>query len=160
MKVKKLTSQETRLKFCNAFLLGKINYALMLFFNGRKADIQKLHSIYMKIARNCHESYPFRITNAKVLAPLKWLKIEELIKVRVLNFAHSVILNKKPESIYENLIIPQRTSKDIRYVNNFKIKNIFPNYFKLYNKLPGVFRGYNRKGFKLKIKKQISKLKI
>ena len=123
-----------------------------------KADQQKLHSIYMKIARNCHESYHFKITNAKVLAPLKWLKMEDLIKVRVLNFTHSVLINKKPDFIYNNLIIPQRTSKDIRYKNNFKIKNIFPNYIKLYNKLPGEYRGYNRKGFKSKIKKQVKNL--
>lgn len=159
IKVKKITSQETRLKFCNAFLLGKINYALMLFYNGRRQDIQKLHTMYMKIARNCHESYPFKVTNSKVLAPLKWLKLEDLIKVRVLNFAHSVIINKKPESIYDNLVIPQRMSKDIRYKSNFKIKNMFPNYFKLYNQLPAAFREYNRKGFKLKVKKQVLKLK-
>ena len=55
MKAKSLTNPETRLKFCNAFLIGKLNYAIMLFLNGRKADIHKLHCLYMKIARkNCH----------------------------------------------------------------------------------------------------------
>ena len=85
--------------------------------------------------------------------------MEQLIQVRVLNFTHSLILNKKPESIYNNLIIPKRTSKDIRYLNSFKINNIFPNYIKLYNKLPGAFRVLNKKGFKTKIKKQVQKLK-
>ena len=158
MRVKSLTDQETRVKFCNAFLLGKLNYALMLFYNSRKADIHKIHTMYMKIARNCHNNYPFKLSNKKVLAPLKWLSIDDLIKVRVLNFTHSLIVNKKPESIFENLVIPARTSKDIRYVSNFKINNIFPNYIKLYNKLPGAFRSYNKKGFKNKIKKQVTKL--
>ena len=159
MKVKSLTDQETRLRFCNAFLLGKINYALMLFYNGRKDDLQKLHTMYMKIARNCHKAYPFKVTNSKVLAPLKWLSLPDLIKVRVLNFTHSIIVNKKPEAIYSNLIIPTRSSKNIRFVNNFKINNIFPNFIKLYNELPGEFRLMNRKGFKLKIKKQVLNLR-
>ena len=125
MKVKKLTNQETRLKFSNAFLIGKLNYAIMLFLNGRAQDKLKLHSLYMKIARNCHEVYPFKVNNAKVLAPLKWLSIDNLIKVRALNFTHSIMINKKPESIFNNIIIPKRSSKDIHYISKFKVNNIF-----------------------------------
>ena len=90
----------------------------MLFYTAKQFDQQKLNSLYMKIACNCHKSYPFKVTNKKVLAPLKWLSIIDLIKVRVLNFTHSVIISRKPESIYSNLIIPMRQSKGIRYVNN------------------------------------------
>ena len=132
----------------------------MLFFDGRKADQKKLHTMYMKIARNCHEKYPFKITNTKVLTPLKWLNMDLLIKARVLNFMHSILINKKPESIYNNIIIPKRASKDIRYQCNSKIKNIFTGFIKLYNQLPGEFRDWNRKGFKFKLKKQITKLNL
>ena len=112
----------------------------------------------MKIARSCHEVYPFKKTNKKVLSHIKWLSLEDLIKVRVLNFIHNVILNKNPESVFNNLIIPNRLSKDIRYTANFKIKNIYSDFIKLYNRVPGEYRNLNKKGFKNKLKRNITQI--
>ena len=158
LKVKSLTNPQTRIKFANAFLLGKLNYALILFYNCKKSDLKKLHSLYMKIARSCHQVYPYKKTNKKVLAHNKWHSIEELIKVRVLNFLHGIILNKSPENVYRNLVIPNRQSKDIRYTADFKFKNIYTDFIKLYNRIPGEYRNMNKKGFKLKINKYVTQM--
>ena len=149
---------QTRIKFANAFLLGKLNYALILFYNCKKSDLKKLHSLYMKIARSCHQIYPFKKTNKKVLAHNKWHTLEDLIKVRVLNFIHNIILNKCPENVFNSLVIPSRKSKDIRYVADFKFKNIYTDFIKLYNRIPGECRNLNKKGFKLKIKKCVTQM--
>ena len=113
----------------------------------------------MNIARSAQKIYPYKVSNHKVLNKINWLPIEKLINMRVVNFFHNLILNKKPGDIYSTIVLPNRASKDYSLRTNCKINNIFSSFINSYNKMPGEFRKLNRKGFKIKSKKYIQNMR-
>ena len=60
--INKFTNFNTRQKFINGLVIGKLNYMLPLYANASKLNIQKLHKIVMTAARCVIGNYCFKQT--------------------------------------------------------------------------------------------------
>ena len=157
--VLKYASQKSRINFLNSIVIGKLNYLLPLLNNCSSSAHSKLHKIVMTAARTGIGNYCYKQSVSKILRQCKFMNIDQMIKVSCLKFAHSLILNRIPESTYNLLKLSRRPTAEIILFKPLesKLARTFHLYNGLqwYNKLPNSLKDLSIFKFKVQIKKYI-----
>jgi hypothetical protein len=141
-KLTKYTNFATRLKFINAFVVGKLIYCLPLYMHTTELLKQKLHKVQMSAARCVIGSFCYKKSIKYILNKCKWDTVKNVIINSSIMFIHKVIKNQKPEVIYELYNINRRSTAKIALHYHPKSK-IYSAFFsnktiEIYNKIPKV----------------------
>ena len=107
-KLSKYTDFKTRLKFVNAYILGKINYLTPLYLSANKQQIDKIHKVLMTSARTVIGNYCFRKSKKYILNKCGWIDIVKMIKCSAMKVIHNIVTLKTPLVIYDMFRINRR----------------------------------------------------
>ena len=88
--ITKLSTVKARLNFLNAFIIGKLIYALPLYVGLPQTLLNKLHKVIMTTARTAIGSYCYKKSISYILDNCKLLSIKDKnnINKSILNFFH------------------------------------------------------------------------
>ena len=150
----KYTDFQTRLKFANAHVLGKLNYMLPILSSLNNLQTNKVHKLIMYSARAVIGSYCYKMSIKNILSKVNWMSAKQLIIWSGLKFIHKIISMKKPIGLYNHYKFNQRKCAHI-------VPNIFPKStfsrnicinrsLENYNKLPADLKSASPKTFKRK----------
>ena len=162
--IRKLTSVtdfNTRCKFLNAYIIGKINYLLPLFSFATQVNLRKLHKIIMTAARAAIGSFCFRKNISYILDKCKWFSIRDLILYSSLAMVHKILVFKQPAGLLsvfriDNSECKVKTSTTVYKPTSIKLKNFYLyKYAKIYNNLDPYIKKKSVNGFKNEIKLMI-----
>ena len=139
-KLAKYTDFRTRLQFMNAFIQGRLSYMIATYTNLNEKQINKIHKVIMRAARLCLQSYCFKERTNSILDRCHWRDAKETIIIANLKFIHNLIINKKPEYLYNQLKFGRRSCSQISFYDipsSAKRKNtLLYQGINWYNKLP------------------------
>ena len=156
--ITKFTNFQTRLKFLNAFVIGKMNYMLPIYSLSDKTNIQKLHKILTTAGRTAIGSYCFKKSVSYILSKCKWLDIESMIYYSSINIIHKILIQKTPNSIYNLFRNPNNKRSVSEVTPNYipttkKYRKFYIyKYIKQYNELDSYIRLKEVKPFKKEMK--------
>lgn len=153
-RITKYTDFNTRLKFSNAHVMGKLNYMLPLLSSTNKTQLKKVHKLVMFAARTVHGHYCYKTSIKNILSKLGWMSANQLIQWSSLKFIHKIIFSQQPNSLYNHFKINKRKCAAIvpkKFPKSNFSKNICVNKsLETYNKLPTDLKILVPKKFKLK----------
>ena len=95
----KYTTANTRLKFINAHMLGKLLYMLPLISSASKEQLKKVHNLIMFSARTIIGNYCFKVSCKKILEQINWLSSNQLIKWSIIKSIHKILYYKKTQNL-------------------------------------------------------------
>ena len=104
----KYTNFNTRLKFANAHVLGKLNYMLPILSSLNKTQINKVHKLIMFSARSVIGNYCYKISIKSILSQLNWMSANQLITWSGLKFIHKILSTKNQSSLYSHYKVNKR----------------------------------------------------
>ena len=155
------TNFNTRAKFLNAFVMGKLNYMVPIYSLATQANLKKLHKVIMTAARAAVGNYCFKKSISYILSKCKWFDISNLILYSSLNIIHKTIQNKKPTGLLLYFKINDKARKVKKVATNYiplstKLNNFYIyKYLKIYNLIDMDILKKSVKGFKNQIKLSI-----
>ena len=107
-KIAKYMNFKTRVGFMHAYVLGKLNYGLPLYFGISTKLHDKFHKVLMRAARISIGSYCPRKSISYILGKCKMVPVTKMIGLSACNFFYKLIIDKSPVSILE-LFMKQNT---------------------------------------------------
>ena len=151
------TNFNTRSKFLNSFVMGKLYYMVPIYSLANKDNLQKLHKVIMTAARAAIENFCFQKSIQYILTKCKWFDIDDLIFSSSLNTLHKILTTKKPPGMVSYFRLNnERKVKNIstKYIpTTEKMKKFYIYKFsKIYNSIDQYIRDKTIKGFKNEIK--------
>ena len=157
----KFTTFKTRLKFLNAFVIGKLNYMLPIYSLCNTINKNKLHKIITTSARCAIGNYCFKKSLKYIFDKFKWMDLETMIHFSSINIIHKLIKNKQPSSILNILKInkntrttTQITTHYIPKTEHFKKFYIYKQ-LKLYNNIENDTKNKSIIGFKNEMRQRL-----
>ena len=129
-KLTPVTNFKNRLKFLNAYVIGKLIYACPLYMNASEHNLAKLHKVVMTAARAAIGNYCLKKSIIYILKKCNWLSAKNIIINSSLNLIHKIIINQSPPVIF-NLFKNIKTKRKVvdvtlKYCPKTKsVKNFF-----------------------------------
>ena len=162
----KFTDFKTRLKFLNANVIGKLNYALPLYMHASQHLIAKLHKVITTAARAAIGSYCYKKSVSYMLTKCHWLDINAMMQNASLNFLHKVLKFKEPKAIYTLFKNVENRRSVVAITLNYRPKkHILKIFFlykglNLYNEMPQGIKNLDQIKFKKQTKIYIKNANI
>ena len=153
----KYSNEKVRKQFANAYLISILKYGMPLYSGETVAVKNKVHKLWMTIARFCKNNYCFKQSTLSILNSLELPSSDQMIEQCVANYIHKIIQTNKPTKAKRLFRNPRsRNCSKIYpvYYSKTKVmdKNIYIRGLKVYNSLPDEIRLLPTKKFKKKIK--------
>ena len=154
----KYTTFSTRLKFLNAYVIGKLNYMVPMYSIADLVNLNKLHKIITTAGRAAIGSYCHKKSIKYILNKCKWLDIQNLIYYSSISLIHKTLINNTPFNIFNLFrdIKNRRITQDIttKYIpKTVKFSKFFIyKYIKEYNLLDKYIKEKSINQFKKELK--------
>ena len=163
--LKKLTCYtdfRTRNIFIKSYVMGKLMYAMPLYMSCNVANIEKLHKVIMSAARASIGNYCFKKSINYILNKCGFLTAKNMILLSTLCFYHKLHVRKKPPSILNLFMEPNKREKVRRYRPTYlpNLKQIENGCLyrgsSIFNSIPDEYKLYTAERFKNTIKGYIA----
>lgn len=146
-----------------ALIYSKLQYLVTIWGSANSSILKPLYILQNKIIK-CMHNLPFLEPTKNLYNPLKYLKIENIYKLKICIFIHSVLINKKNSNINldKRSELHKHYTRQINLLNtvdvksNFGKKSILYIGILIYNELPIKLKNTNNmKKFKNQTKKYL-----
>ena len=135
--------------------MGKLGYALEIYGSANKGQIQQIQQLQNRAARMVTKN-PRSVSTRECINQCGWLRIETLIKQKILWMGYNIRLNQTVPYIDKHIGRSRKTmsstitSYDPEYGKLFR-ESTLPTFVRLWNQLPQTIREASPKEFKVKM---------
>ena len=153
--ISKFSTFKTRLNFVNAFVIGKLIYALPLYMGLNQKLLTKLHKVIMTAARAAIGSFCFKKSKTYILNKCKLLDIKDMIIYSSLLFLYKIEKNNVNKTILDFFYKKRSRDKNIKFrplhIPRMKMleNNIFHRGTHIYNELPQSLKNLPTEKFRI-----------
>ena len=158
----KYTDEKTRIKFANAFLMGRISYGMPLYQGETCAVKSKIHAATMLSVRYAKGSYCFKMSINRICRSIGWDRPELMIQRSTIKYIQKIIYFQKPKSLIKLLRLQRtrtNTNISVKYhprTSKFS-RNVINQSYLIYNQIPNEIRQLHPNKFRKKVKAMILK---
>lgn len=148
-KLTKMTGRSFARQLANGIIMGKVEYAIALWGNSPKYQIQMIQKLVNKAARTVIGPCSLRWSIDHLMKEMGWLKLTDLIKYHQASLAHQVVFHRSPEFIHEKLNPKDGATRshrgyklgpkpNSRGQTTYTKNNFTSTIYEMYNKLPSI----------------------